>query len=187
MEDGRSSPSSTTLARALSIAGHPFLLIPLTVAAGTRSWKWAAVIAAATILPMIAIVRRNVRRGRWSDFDVSRRDQRAGLYLIAVPLVALSALALYLLGASAAMLRAVAAAAAMLAIGLAAHRLLKISMHMMCAAFCAALLARLYPWTPALTAPFTAAIAWSRWKLERHTLAEIAVGLALGVAAGIVA
>ena len=184
MKDGRPRPSFTTLARILSIAGHPFLLIPLTVAASTKGWKGTAVVAGITILPLLAIVIRNVRRGRWSDHDVSRRDQRAGLYLVAAPLVLLAALVLYFLGASTSMLRAVGAAAAMLAVGLAANRWLKISMHMMCAAFCGVLLGRLYPWTPALSIPFTAAVAWSRWKLERHTPLEIALGLVLGTVAG---
>ncbi len=187
MKDGQPRPSFTTLARTLSVAGHPFLLIPLTVAASTRGWRGTAVVAGITILPLLAIVIRNVRRGRWSDHDVSRHDQRAGLYFVAAPLVVLSAIVLYFLGTSTAMLRAVAAAAAMLTFGLIANRWLKVSMHMMCAAFCAVILARLYPWSPTFTVPFVAAIAWSRWKLERHTLLEIAVGLALGASAALFA
>jgi hypothetical protein len=183
MEDGRPRLSSTTLARIVSIAGHPFLLILLTVAASTRSWRWAGVIAAGMILPMMVVVSRNVRRGRWSDFDVSRHEQRAGLYLLAAPLLAVSAVVLYLLGAGAAMMRGVAAAAAMLAVGFAANRFLKTSMHMMCAGYCAVLLTRLYPWSASATVPFALAIAWSRWKLGRHTVAEIAFGLTLGVVA----
>jgi len=58
-------------------------------------------------------------------------------------------------------------------------------MHMMCAAFCCVILTRLYPWSAFATTPFVAAIAWSRWKLERHTLIEIAVGLALGAGAAL--
>ena len=185
MEDGRPRLSSTTLARFVSVAGHPFVLIPLTVAASTRSLRWAGVIAAGTTLPLTVILLRNVRRGTWSDFDVSRHDQRAGLYRAAGPLLLLSAVVLYLLGASSGLLRGVAAAAVMLGAGLFANRFLKVSMHMMCAAFCSVLLARLYPASAFASAPFTAAIAWSRWKLERHTIVEIAVGLGLGAAAAL--
>jgi hypothetical protein len=81
MEDGRSRLSSTIpLARTLSVAGHPFVLIPLTVALTTRSLRWAAIIAAGTILPLLWIIVRNVRRGTWSDAGVSRHDQRASFY-----------------------------------------------------------------------------------------------------------
>jgi hypothetical protein len=185
MEDGRSRLSSTTLARVLSIAGHPFVLAPLTVAAGTRSLRWAAVLAAGTFLPLLVILLRNVRRGTWSDVDVSRHDQRSGLYYAAAPLLLVSAVLLYFLDASPGLLRALAAVAVMLGVGLLANRFLKVSMHMMTAAFCCVLLARLYPASVFAAVPFVFAIAWSRWKLERHTIAEIVFGTALGAAAAL--
>jgi membrane-associated phospholipid phosphatase len=52
-------------------------------------------------------------------------------------------------------------------------------------AFSAVILSRLYPWSLFLTVPLVIALAWSRWRLERHTPAEIAVGLLLGTAAGL--
>ncbi|HKR62919.1 MAG TPA: hypothetical protein VJZ00_04240 [Thermoanaerobaculia bacterium] len=179
MEDGRPRLSSSILlARILSIAGHPFLLSPLTVAAASRNWKWTVVLAVGMILPLTVIVARNVRRGRWSDFDVSRHEQRGGLYYVAAPLLAITAVALYASGARGTMMRSVVAVAAMLAVGFLANRFLKVSLHMMFAAFCTVILGYLWMWA------FVAAIAWSRWKLERHTLAEIAFGLVVGTIAG---
>lgn len=179
MEDGRSRLSSTILvARVVSIAGHPFLLIPLTVAAATRSARWTAVVAAATVLPLTAVVLRNVRSGRWSDFDVSRHDQRRGLYRAAAPLLLACTAILRLLGATPMMLRATAAAAAMFLCGYLLNRWLKVSLHLMCAAFCAVLLGYAWTWIA------VAAIGWSRRKLERHTMPEIVVGLVLGAGAG---
>jgi membrane-associated phospholipid phosphatase len=187
MEDRRPRLSSTTLARILSIAGHPFILIPLMIAAATGNWVWTAVVGAVTILPMLAITLRNVRRGVWSDHDVSRHEQRGGLYRVAFPLIALSALLLWLLDASPHFLRGFAAAAVMLALGLLGNRFLKISLHMMTAAFCAVTIIRLYPWTIYAILPFVAAIAWSRRKLDRHTWTEIVVGMVIGGAAAWVA
>jgi hypothetical protein len=185
MEDRPSRLSSTILlARILSIAGHPFILIPLMIAAATRNRVWTAVVAACTILPMLAITLRNVRRGTWSDHDVSRREERGGLYRVAFPLVALSAVVLYFLGAGPRMMRGFTVAAVMLALGILGNRWLKISMHMMTAAYCGFTIAWLYPATTWAILAFVAAIAWSRHKLERHTWAEIAVGLAIGTAAG---
>ncbi len=191
MEDRRSRLSSTTLAlgvaRILSVAGHPFVLIPLMVAAVTRNWKWTAIVAAGTILPLFVITLRNVRRGVWSDHDVSRREQRGGLYRVALPLVALSALLLWLMDAGPRMMRGFSAAAMMLVAGLLGSRFLKISLHMMVAAYCGVTIAGLYPTTTYAIIPFVAALAWSRWKLDRHTWAEIFVGLAIGIAAGLFA
>ncbi|HEY0160385.1 MAG TPA: hypothetical protein VGF28_24070 [Thermoanaerobaculia bacterium] len=177
---------TTPLARWLSIAGHPFVLIPLTVGASTRSLFWAAVIAASTTLPLLAIIIRNVRKGRWSDADVSRHDQRSGLYHAGLPILLLSALVLYVLGADPRLLRGIAAGVAMAVAGLIGNRWLKISMHMMFAAFCAVAISRAYPGalTVAAATLFLAALAWSRNHLKRHTWPEIATGLALGLLAG---
>lgn len=191
MEDGRprlsSSTPSLTLARFLSIAGHPFLLIPLMVAVATRNWIPTAIVGAVTILPLLVITLRNVRRGVWSDHDVSHRQQRTGLYLAILPLLGISALLLWLMDGSPHMMRGFAAAAVMLALGLLGNRFLKISLHLMAAAFCAVTIARIYPASIYALVPFVAAIAWSRRKLDRHTWAEIVAGLAIGGVAAFIA
>ncbi|HEV7768102.1 MAG TPA: hypothetical protein VGQ76_24075 [Thermoanaerobaculia bacterium] len=157
------------------------------VAAATRNWMWTSIVAAGTILPLFFIVARNVRRGVWSDHDVSRRDQRGGLYRVAFPLVAVSAFVLWMMDAGSEMMRGIIAAVAMLALGILGNRFLKISMHMMTAAYCGVVIAWLYPMTTFAIVPFVLAVAWSRWKLERHTIAEIVVGIAIGTAAGLFA
>lgn len=171
-------------ARILSVALHPFVLGPLTAALATRNWRLTAALSATTILPLVVLLVRRTRRGEWSDFDVSRRDQRPGLYYVALPLLAVAALLAWGLGAPASFLRALLAIAFLFAAGLLGNRYLKISLHMMLGAFCLVILARLYPWSLFLTFPLLASLAWSRWRLERHTPAEIAAGLLLGLVAG---
>ena len=173
------------IARVLSAVLHPFVLALLTVALATRNWRWTAALAATLILPLIAVLIRRTRRGAWSDFDVSRREQRPGLYYAAIPLLALAALVLWRMGASPRFLRSFVAIGFLFAAGLAGNRWLKISLHMMFGAFCLVIITRLYPWSLFLTLPLLVSLAWSRWRLERHTPAEIAVGLALGTAAGV--
>lgn len=185
MEDGRSRLSSTTLARILSIAGHPFLLFPLLVALATRNWQWTAIVSAGTILPMLVITIRNVRRGVWSDHDVSRHSQRGGLYRVALPLIIVTALASYFLGAGPRLMRGFIAAVGMLTLGVIGNRFLKISLHTMTVAVFGVLVAKIYPMAGPVLAVFVAAVAWSRRKLERHTWAEIGVGLAIGTAAAL--
>jgi hypothetical protein len=171
-------------ARILSVALHPFVVGPLTAALATRNWRWAAAITATTILPLVVLLVRRTRRGAWSDFDVSRREQRPGLYYAAIPLLAVTAAVVWWLGAPASFLRSFLAIGFLFVAGLIGNRFLKISLHMMFGAFCTVVIFRLYPMSLFLTLPLLAALAWSRWRLERHTPAEIATGLALGLAAG---
>ena len=173
------------MARILSAVLHPFVVAPLTAALATRNWRWTGAIAATTILPLTVLLIRRTRRGAWTDFDVSHRDQRPGLYYAALPLLAVAALAVWLLGAPPWFLRSFLAIAFLFAAGLVGNRFLKISLHMMFGAFCLTALARLYPTSLFLTLPLLAALAWSRWRLERHTMIEIAVGIVLGAGAGI--
>lgn len=175
------------LAQFLSVVGHPFVVVPLTILASTRNWVWPAVIAASTTLPMLAVIARKVRRGDWSDHDVSRPEQRSGLYRIAFPLMLVAAILLYFLEAPPGMLRGVAAGTAMLATGFLTSRWLKTSMHMMFAVFCAVFIARLWPMAIPALVVFLVALGWSRRVLDRHTLVEILVGSAVGLAGGVFA
>lgn len=172
-------------ARILSVVLHPFVVGPVTVALATRNWKLAAVIAGAIVLPLTILLLHRTRRGEWSDFDVSQRHQRPGLYYVGIPCLALAALLAWWLGAPPRFLRSFLAIGTVFTAGLLGNRFLKTSLHMMVGAFCAAVLGRIYPTSPFLTAPLLAALAWSRWKLQRHTPAEIAMGLVLGIAAGV--
>lgn len=183
IQERRAETRRSTAARVLSIAGHPLLLTPLTVAFVTRSLRWTVLIGAATILPVTALILWNMHRGVWSDFDVSRRDQRSGLYWFALPLLALAAL---LLPAPPWFQRSMLALVAVLVIALALDRLLKTSLHLLFAAFSTVVMAGADVRSLALMLPLSAALAWSRWHLGHHTPAELALGSALGAAAGIV-
>ena len=76
-----------TAALWISRVGHPFVLLPLTVAAlmarrfgGRSGLLFGAAVALATVLPVIALVVRGVRRSAYTDYDVSDRAQRSGFY-----------------------------------------------------------------------------------------------------------
>src|SRR5688572_342421 len=175
------SPRRAQLARLISIAAHPFVLVPLTVALVTRNWRWTLIVAASTILPIFAIILWKVRRGVWSDVDVSHREQRSSLYWFAIPLFAAAA---FLVPAPPWFMRSMLAICAVLVIGLAGDRFLKTSLHMLFGAYCAVILAETWPWSLAIVAVILGALAWSRWLLGHHTPAELAAGTVLGAAAG---
>jgi membrane-associated phospholipid phosphatase len=62
----------------------------------------------------------------------------------------------------------------------------KLSLHVAFATYAALLLWRVGPLATALALVFAAALAWSRWVLERHAPRDLAVGALAGGAAGLV-
>src|SRR6188508_1502942 len=77
-------------ALAVSVLLHPFLLGPLTVLLLTDTGS-SAVVAVTIAIPLLILTIRNVRRGVWTNHDVSVRTQRRGLYWSAVALTGLAA------------------------------------------------------------------------------------------------
>ena len=179
--------NSVAVARLISAAGHPFVLIPLAVALASGNLRTALILAATMILPLAVVILRRTRSGAWSDFDVSRQEQRSGLYRAAFPLLALAAVVFYLMGAEARFFRGFLAAALMFGFGLAVNRWLKVSLHMICGAYAAVLVSKVYPGAIPIAAAVVLVVAWSRLHLTRHTLAEIVVGILAGTAAGLFA
>jgi len=172
-----------TAALAVSVLLHPFLLGPLTVLLLTDTGS-SAVIAVTIAIPLLIFTIRNVRRGVWTNHDVSVRTQRSGLYWAAIALTALAAAWLRYRGAAPGLVRGVAACALMFAAAMVINRWLKISLHMMVAAFSAVAIADSYRnWTPVI-ALLILALAWSRLYLRRHSWAEVLAGVILGTAVG---
>ena len=183
VERGRSRPRFAALAAAaLSTLFHPLLLIPVTVFLLTRDLRVSALLAAATVLPLLVITLRNVRRGTWTNFDVSDRGQRGGLYYAAVPLTLLGAAVLYAAGAPAVMVRGTLVVGGLLLAALLLSPFLKTSLHMLFAGWCGVLLMKAMPATIWFVPLLIVLLAWSRLHLKRHALPEVIAGLAIGAA-----
>ena len=173
------------------MVGHPFVLIPLLVGYVTarmltpgRAVLVVGIVVAGAVLPMLWIISRRVRSGAWTNYDVSVREQRTGMYPAALAIAGATVLVLVwarsprpvLLGAVGTLALIVAAAVVNLR--------LKVSLHTGFAAFAAV---SLLP-DRALSAAVglvAVAVAWSRLELRRHSLAEVVGGALLGVAVGV--
>jgi membrane-associated phospholipid phosphatase len=191
----RSEPQSPRtvrreVARWISILGHPFVLIPGLVAAVTVRRlppKQAAFIVGAVVLlsivPMLLLIARRVRAGAWTNYDVSVREQRAGMYPAALAITIATALVLAWAQVPRPILRGVLAI--LLLIGCAAliNLWLKISLHTAFAVFTAFALLPSRGLVAAVLV-LALAIAWSRIELGRHTLVEVVGGAVLGAAVG---
>jgi membrane-associated phospholipid phosphatase len=175
-----------TLARAVSVAGHPFVTMlafgllagGLGGAAGT-----SALAALAVVVPIALLAARQRRAGRWETVDASRPRERPALYAVG-GVAAAFLLAVLLLRGDVGIARELGAVLLLLAVAAAANRRVKTSLHVAFAALAATALLRLGSPAGWVLAAATPAIAWSRLHLERHTVREVLAGAALGVVAG---
>jgi membrane-associated phospholipid phosphatase len=183
--------SITHAARALSVIGHPALLMPVAVTAGASAAgtptpllrvALATIVAVAVIVGLFSLWQ--VRVGRWAHVDASHPSERSQLNLFLAALLCAAAGLLWALGQPAAVAAGPLLAALLVLLTHALRRWLKVSLHAAFAAFAAALLWPDLPATLAIGA-LSVAVAWSRLVLRRHTLSEVLLGLLLGAAFGI--
>jgi membrane-associated phospholipid phosphatase len=182
-------PPRQTVAAAVSTIVHPVALPLLTLAVITytaigslqRSLMIAVVALLLVSAPVAALVSYQVLRGRWTDLDVSVRQQRYLLYPVGMACGVLMVVALMAMGAP------TAAIATTLALALAngldglINFAYKVSAHAATAATCAALLWLHTPnWGPPV-ALAAALVGWSRVELGRHTTGQVILGWAVGV------
>jgi membrane-associated phospholipid phosphatase len=176
-------------ARALSILGHPALLIPVAVASSASARMATTVQLRDAVLAcvFVAVVTMafsvyKVRRGLWGHVDASQVAERSQLNVFLVALLWGAAAALHWLGQPRAVVAGLGLSGLIVAVAYAARSCLKISLHAAFAVYAAGIA---WPalWMSAAIALLTIGVAWSRVVLQRHTLAEVLVGVALGAAA----
>lgn len=185
------STATLTVARWVSRLGHPFILplvallvVTLRVVPAREALGIVALTAATITVPVLLFTRRQVRRQRWSDYDVSVRQDRYRLYPLILLVCAVSALVFWLLDAPAFMLRGILGGTALAFVAMLINLFLKISLHAALATLCALVILSLMPWLGLAACLFAALIGWSRVVLRRHTAVEVLSGALLG---GIVA
>jgi membrane-associated phospholipid phosphatase len=186
-------PPRQVVAAAISAIVHPVALPLMTLVAVTYSvtgqlrqgLALAGVALLLTTAPVAALVSFQVARGRWTDLDVSVREQRYLLYPIALICAAL------MIGVFALMRAPIPAMVTALTLTLAntvngfINFAYKVSGHATTAAACAALL---WLYTPGWGVPFAIAAAlvgWSRVELGRHTSGQVLLGWAVGAVSGL--
>jgi hypothetical protein len=172
------------LARYLSIVGHPFIVIPMSVAAVSvlRGGDTRAAASVALLFLAVSIgVLFGIRAGRFNDFDVSERQRRPSFYVMLTG--ATLGLAVWLREQPGA-LRACALAGAALAVCGLLNRWTKASLHTAFALYAAGLWGAWSVSAGRVALLIAVAVAWSRVRLGRHSWNEVAVGAAVGLVAG---
>ena len=184
---------SMKLARIISVIGHPFVLMSLTVLIVAfhrtnllRALTIGGVTVLSTVTPLLFIIRRQVSVGKWSDHDVSDASERRSFYLIAITVNALAMLLFYFLGFPPALIAGMLISLVILLVAMIVNRWSKISLHLIFATYFAVALFAVSYWSGAGFFLIAAAVGWSRVRLERHSLAQVLSGAVLGAIAGIV-
>lgn len=182
--------SRTLVARALSIIGHPALLMPLAIAVAATATEappqllrvaFGSAVAVAAVVGLFSLWQ--VRAGRWLHVDASRPSERRQLTRLLAVLLGAIAVALWASGQAPAVTAGPLLVALPVVVAHALRRRLKVSLHAAYAVLAAALLWPQLLGT-ALVGLLALGVAWSRLELRRHTRAEVLAGLLLGAASG---
>lgn len=185
-----SRSSTVRIARAISIFGHPMLVMPLAAwlairASGSDANTTLVVLSSIVVIGLIVLSFSaiQVRSGRWQHVDASVTTERRVLnaFLLGLFVVA-TMLAGWYFGHSPVTV-ALLLAAAIILFALVISPWCKLSLHV--AFGCFAIFVPESLMIGLGFAIFVLAVAWSRLVLGRHNRADILVGMLAGIAAGI--
>jgi hypothetical protein len=146
----------------------------------------AAVGAAVFVAISVAVYSLvQVRKGRWLHVDASVPRERSQLNLFLLALLLGTAAFFWWGGENPAVALGLAGSGVIVTIAHASRRWLKMSLHAAFAVFAATLL---WPnlWAVVLLLLLAVGVAWSRLFLQRHTAAEVVIGVLAGAAVGLV-
>lgn len=173
------------LARALSILGHPVVVLPLAAwlaadrDADVRTLAGLGAFGAA----VLAWSWWQVRRGRWGHVDASGTTERRSLNLFLIVLFAVGT-ALAWRFAPPEVAWAIGLSLPIIALALLGARWCKLSLHVAFATYAALLLWRIGPWAVLCGLCVAALLAWSRLALARHAPRDLVAGALAGTLSG---
>ncbi len=177
-------------AKALSIIGHPAVLVPAAVvitatqkdaSAGTFFVALLAAVAVAAIVMAYSFVQ--VESGRWSHVDASNPHERSQLNPVLIIFLLVAAVACIATSQDQQIVLGLVMSAALVLFTHSLRAWLKASLHVGFSVFAASLV---WPNPVAVGAmlALAATISWSRLILQRHIRSEVLAGALLGAIAG---
>ena len=182
----------TLLARALSILGHPLLLLPAAAlllaaheGADTGRLSGLALALGTAAAVVMAYSWWQVRRRRWQHVDASGHDERGALNRFLLPAFAIAAVLLWAWTTQRELALGLALAALLIAVAMLTARWCKLSLHVAFAMYAAVLLAQVSWLACAAGVLFAGAVAWSRLALSRHATRDLIAGALTGTLAGL--
>lgn len=176
-----------SVARFISIAGHPFVLLPLLLflprfqSGPGGAFRITLAFVAIVFVPLAVLIWRSVASGEWRTVDATDKADRPRLYKASIAVLVAATAYFFFVEHSPEIVRGCFIAAGMLLSAAGLNRWIKISLHLTFACFCGVLLARVrlsYGVPVLLLMP---PLIWSRLVLSRHVLSETIGGMILGL------
>jgi membrane-associated phospholipid phosphatase len=179
------------IARWISVIGHPFLLMPLLTGLiayrllPPREAMVAELIAlGVVIIPAAVYTFVKVRKGVWNNLDVSDQDHRGQFYRMLISLLALLSVVSWIADVPRSIAMGTTAILLLVSIAFALNKTIKVSLHTGFSVFVACVLFLMQPLLALFAFALAIAVACSRVVLQRHTMREVMIGGALGLAVG---
>lgn len=185
---------SISLAKGFSFLGHPLILGTAYVAWMSflnlpRSQAWCITLAVVLTLTLPITVHnwRKLKSGAYANFDVSDQNQRKGFYPVAIGLFLALILVLWLMNVPKEVIYHTLLVLGLVGLMALVNRKIKASLHAAIALFITVNCFTLGVFPGIGITIFSLVIAWSRWRLGRHSLQEIAIGSVFGTVFGLLA
>ncbi len=182
-----------TLARALSIVGHPLCIVPLASALaiashglGWRALGVTAIFFVSLSLIVFAFAWRQVRAGRWQDIDASNVAERRSLNYFLAAVLFIGAFLSFRQSQPLGLTLGLSMSGGLVVLTMLLSRWVKVSLHVAYLVYSTAILWYSDVWLVAAGLCLAAAVAWSRLELRRHALVEVVLGGIIGGIAGLV-
>lgn len=180
-------PTLKYTARLISLVFHPFIVSPAAIVLVMKldgvslavALAWSAVCAGLVIVPVLLYLAYNLARKQYTDADISVREDRYGIYAFGTACMMFCLAALFWLDAPRELLKIFSGGlVTIIAFGLMTRFWTKVSVHvgLLSAATTAVAFHSLS--LGAVLGAVVLLVAWSRWMLGRHTIAEMAIGWA---------
>ena len=141
---------------------------------------WLIAVGGISLAPFFFVL-RGVRKGRYSDRHVSKREQRLVPLLFALGCVVLAFLLLFFLGASRPLVATVTAVLVALLCAALITRFWKVSLHLVGMAGAVTVFCLLFGPRALLLTPLVLLVGWARWQVRAHTVLQACVGAGLAV------
>ncbi len=160
-----------------------FIVIPLLAFKATSSTldalKWALILVALSILPVLSIVVYLVRNGRLDGFFINVRRQRTRVYWLSAVCAGAGCGILLCFEAPLILIATFVAGLATVAVFMCINLRWKISVHTAFIAGSITVLVILYGWMAAIAAVLVPLMSWARIELKHHSPAQVATGALL--------
>ena len=176
---------NSSLARWVSVAGHPAVLMPVAAGVAAPAGVAGAALAVSLVCAglVVAYSFGKARRGEWSHIDASAPLERAQLTSRAGGGLLAAAGILWLIGIPVGVSIVVGLSGLVVLAGHLLQSVAKLSLHVAFAVFATCLV-----WPNQVAAAGLAAVAfavaWSRLALRRHVPRDILLGALIGAVAG---